>query len=175
MQDIMLDLETMGTGPAAAIVAIGAVEFDLGTRQLGRRFYQVVDLKSSVLEGGILDADTVCWWMKQSDAARAVFSAPAQHIMQALRMFGEFAGECCGAGDLNIWGNGAAFDNVVLASAFDRSGIQRPWAYQNDRCYRTVKALHPEVSWERVGTAHNALDDAISQAQHLVAMMGPHK
>ena len=32
--DIMLDLETMGTGPNAAIVAIGAVAFDLQARHL---------------------------------------------------------------------------------------------------------------------------------------------
>ena len=29
MKHIMLDLEAMGTGPNAAIVAIGAVEFEL--------------------------------------------------------------------------------------------------------------------------------------------------
>ena len=32
--DIMLDLETMGTGPAAAIVAIGAVAFDLDRKSV---------------------------------------------------------------------------------------------------------------------------------------------
>ncbi len=33
--DIMLDLETMGTGPNAAIVAIGAVAFDLQAGTIG--------------------------------------------------------------------------------------------------------------------------------------------
>ena len=47
MLDVMLDLETMGTQPDAAIVAIGAVEFDLEAAQLGRRFYQPVTLDSA--------------------------------------------------------------------------------------------------------------------------------
>ena len=39
MQDVMLDLETMGNGPQAAIIAIGAVEFDIPTQQIGERLY----------------------------------------------------------------------------------------------------------------------------------------
>lgn len=37
MNDVMHDLETMGVGPGAAIVAIGAVEFDPGTARRGTR------------------------------------------------------------------------------------------------------------------------------------------
>ena len=67
MLDIMLDLETMGTGTQAAIVAIGAVEFDLEKGILGEEFYRTVDLSSSISCGGIIDADTVLWWMQQSE------------------------------------------------------------------------------------------------------------
>ena len=41
--DIMLDLETMGTGPNAAIVAIGAVAFDLQAGTIGDHWYRWVD------------------------------------------------------------------------------------------------------------------------------------
>lgn len=37
MDNVMLDLETMGNGPEAAIVAIGAVEFDLKSGAIGGR------------------------------------------------------------------------------------------------------------------------------------------
>jgi DNA polymerase III epsilon subunit-like protein len=36
--DVMLDLETMGNGPDAAIVAIGAIEFDPAAERLGAPF-----------------------------------------------------------------------------------------------------------------------------------------
>lgn len=72
---------------------------------------------------------------------------------------------------VRIWGNGADFDNVILASVYKRIGMEQPWLYRNNRCYRTLKALHPEIPIERVGTHHNAVDDAESQARHLLAIM----
>ena len=38
MNNVMLDLETMGKGPSAAIVTIGAVFFDPMTGELGAEF-----------------------------------------------------------------------------------------------------------------------------------------
>ena len=69
--------------------------------------------------------------------------------------------------------NGAAFDNVILASAYRRNGTRQPWQFLNDRCYRTMKAQYPAVKMQRNGTHHNAVDDAESQARHLIAMMTP--
>ena len=64
-------------------------------------------------------------------------------------------------------------DNVILRSAYQRRRIEPPWLWWNDRCYRTVKALHRDVPFERLGTHHKAIDDAISQAQHLIRMLNP--
>jgi len=73
--------------------------------------------------------------------------------------------------NVRVWGNGAAFDNVILASAYRQANITQPWLFWNDRCYRTVKALSPAVTMQRNGTHHNALDDAESQARHLIDML----
>lgn len=48
MKHVMLDLETMGSGPRAAIVAIGACCFEPETGRIGETFYQAIDLESSV-------------------------------------------------------------------------------------------------------------------------------
>lgn len=181
MNNAMLDLETMGSGPNAAIVAIGAVMFDIDTRQIGDTFYEVIDLESSVSTGGVIDASTVQWWLQQSDDARKAIDGtrPSIPMDRALIRFKKwltvwptydvYKNGYTGC----IWGNGAAFDNVILASAYRRRGMPIPWSHWNDRCYRTVKALHRHVKLERVGTHHNALDDAISQANHLIAMLNP--
>ena len=169
--DVMLDLETMGTSSNAAIVAIGAVAFDIDAGTVGDRFYRVVDLGTSVAMGGEIDADTVLWWMQQSDEARAMFTRDSVPLSVALAEFEVWMserGEMTGA---RVWGNGAAFDNVILSSAYRRSAIKQPWPHWNDRCYRTIKALYPDVKLERVGTHHNAVDDAESQARHLIAML----
>lgn len=171
MRDVMLDLETMGNGPQAAIVAIGAVEFDVPTQQIGERFYTVIDLESSVAAGGVMDASTVLWWLKQSDEARAAFDRSGDHIATALQRFSGWMENRAKIDSVRVWGNGAAFDNVILASAYRRNGTKQPWVFWNDRCYRTVKAQHPEVKMQRNGTHHNAVDDAESQARHLIAML----
>ena len=71
IQHIMLDLETMGTGPNAAITAIGAVKFDPDKGEIVETFYFKVNLESSVKQGGVIDASTVIWWLGQNEEARA--------------------------------------------------------------------------------------------------------
>jgi len=173
MLDVMIDLETMGNGPNAAIVAIGAVEFDIQAGTVGERFYMVADLESAVECGGVIDASTVMWWLKQSDEARAALDAPSEHIAVVLHQFAGWMENRGARDDVRVWGNGAAFDNVILASAYRRNLAQQPWMHWNDRCYRTIKAQHPGVKIERYGTHHNAVDDAESQARHLIAMLAP--
>lgn len=176
MNHIMLDLETMGTGPNAAIVAIGAVEFELTKTggQLGDSFYQCISLESAMASGGQVDAGTVLWWLKQSDAARAMFAQPAVEHNQALVNFSSWMHQRGEVKNLRVWGDGASFDNVILASAYRRACMSLPWNSFNDRCYRTVKSMHPAApALQRTGTHHNAKDDAISQANHLIAMLAP--
>lgn len=171
LDQVMLDLETMGTGPSAAIVAIGAVAFSLEAEGcMGDTFYRTVDLDSAVRCGGQIDAGTVTWWMKQSDQARAALAVNPVHITQALSEFAEWVTFRKRAGSVKLWGNGAAFDNVILASAYRNAGLSVPWEHWDDRCYRTIKALHPSLKMQRTGTHHNALDDAVSQARHLLAI-----
>jgi hypothetical protein len=68
---------------------------------------------------------------------------------------------------MRLWGNGASFDNAILAHAYARCGATPPWKFWNDRCYRTVAAL-TATPRQQGGTHHNALDDARSQAEHLI-------
>lgn len=167
--DIMLDLETMDTGPHAAIVAIGAVAVDaMGGRILTPMWYCSVDLKSAIELGGTVSGDTIMWWMKQSDAARNKLAEDPKDIDICLTAFSTWVKSW---GDVRMWGNGSDFDNVILGNAFKRSNIPLPWTYKNNRCFRTVINLAKGMNIpkpERVGVHHNALDDALYQAYGLV-------
>lgn len=172
MNNIMLDLETLGTRPNAPIIAIGAVEFDSKTGKLGNSFYEVIDFKSAVEAGGVIDPDTVMWWMKQSDEARGAFSRTGMQLESALTAFRLWLLDCSHNLDIvKIWGNGASFDNVLLAESYKRCGYEVPWKFWNDMCYRTVKNLNLHIKMSRTGTAHNALDDAKSQVLHLMSIL----
>lgn len=166
MNHVMLDLETMGNGPSAAIVAIGAVRFGDGVT--GDEFYERVNLESSLAIGLKMDASTVLWWMQQSDAARAeLYRRDGCPIELALEKFAAWLPPL----DAQVWGNGASFDNVILNTAYRFAGKEGPWKFWNDRCYRTIKALHPHIKVEQRGTHHHALDDARSQARHLMQIL----
>lgn len=168
---IMVDLETMGTGSNAAIIAIGAVGInDDGI--IDNKFYCVVDLASAVEHGGVVDASTEKWWSEQSPEARVILDDPNVErvtIEQALFAFAKWFRDIGATRHkTQVWGNGSDFDNVILMNAYKRLDLDQPWSPFNNRCYRTLKNLAPSLVIERIGTHHNALNDAESQAAHMI-------
>lgn len=163
--NVMVDLETLGNSSHSAIISIGAVEFT--EDGLGRDFYCLVDPQSCQDYRLRMDASTVMWWMQQSDQARAAFKGKGLTLDTALASFTEwFNPKAC------MWGNGATFDNVILDNAYKAAGMKRPWHFTKDRCYRTLKALYPQIKADdREGTYHNALDDAVYQANHAIKIL----
>ncbi|WP_074460701.1 exonuclease, partial [Escherichia coli] len=65
---LMIDLETMGKNPDAPIISIGAIFFDPQTGDMGPEFSKTVDLETA---GGVIDRDTIKWWLKQSREAQS--------------------------------------------------------------------------------------------------------
>ncbi|HDY2248495.1 TPA: 3'-5' exoribonuclease, partial [Escherichia coli] len=63
---LMIDLETMGKNPDAPIISIGAIFFDPQTGDMGPEFSKTIDLETA---GGVIDRDTIKWWLKQSREA----------------------------------------------------------------------------------------------------------
>lgn len=141
--DVMIDLETMGTNTCAPIVSIGAVFFSPESEELGPTFYVPVNLRSSMLNGGIADGDTILWWLKQSKEARAaICTNDALDIKDALFELSHFITcHACNLKKLKVWGNGATFDNVILRGAYERVGLACPWEYFNDQDVRTILIL----------------------------------
>lgn len=173
MKHLMLDLETLGTTPDSAIVAIGAVIFDPFTKTFGPEFYQAVDLTSSS-EFGRVDPETIKWWMKQTNEAKSVFTDKnACSLEDALQSFSLFI-TSHGGNDVRIWGNGSGFDNVILAHAYRACKLALPWDFRFDRDVRTIVELgietigiNPKTNQTARGVAHNALDDAKFQAKYV--------
>lgn len=168
-RDVMLDLETYGTGRDAAIASIGAVRFDLLRGDVGElardRFHVRVDLTISK-SPGVLTASTVEWWLKQPDAARRQLVAGNRiSLNDAVVGFAMWVGS---RGDANVWGCGANFDEVVLGDAFARHGQAWPFKFWRSRCFRTLKELGSARGIRepmRAGTHHDAMDDALHQAR----------
>lgn len=163
---VMVDLETMGTAPGSALVSIGAVAFDPVTGSIGETFYRVISLKSCQRAGLSLDPDTVLWWTRQSEAARAQLSHPDAEDLPSV--LGWFASWWKRQGAEFIWGHGANFDEPLLSAAFRAAHVVIPWRYWSARCTRTLFALTGERPDRTQGVHHNALDDARAQADAVI-------
>ncbi|EPD7595634.1 3'-5' exoribonuclease domain-containing protein [Escherichia coli] len=170
---LMLDLETMGKNPDAPIISIGAIFFDPQTGDMGPEFSKTIDLETA---GGVIDRDTIKWWLKQSREAQSAIMTDEIPLDDALLQLREFIDENSGEFFVQVWGNGANFDNVILRRSYERQGIPCPWRYCNDRDVRTIVELGKAIDFDArtaipfEGERHNALDDARYQAKYVSAI-----
>jgi len=161
MSDVMIDIETLGTKPGAAILSIGAVMF--GMDGLGETFYAPIDLESCAAAGLTINPATVRWWMQQSDEARAAAippdAAPLRQVLMAFQAW--FVSQ----GAKYPWCHGATFDVPILDAAYHSCCLASPWKFSAVRDTRTLYDLAGIKVDRRTGVHHHALDDAIAQAQ----------
>lgn len=167
--DLMIDTETMGKAPDGALIQLGAVFFDYHTCTLGPRFLKNIHLATAVRDGGTLDPSTILWWLGQSDEARKVRFG-GEDISDVLREFKMWAAGVCRLEDVRPWGNSNSFDLSIVRSAYERKGLEAPWYWTNERDFRTLRNHYPQVEYnpaEKGDAAHDALADAIFQAEHM--------
>lgn len=175
--DIMLDLETMGTGYNAPITSIGAVAFSfIGTEPVEElpHFWRNVDLESSMEAGARPDAGTIMWWLEQGDQARRdLVNPPPVPLEFALR---EFSRWWTNLRIQNVWAH-ATFDPPVMASSYRLVGREAPWHRRGTRDLRTVEDIATRVGVDAYKikkdledesmTNHNALADARWQVTYV--------
>ena len=170
---LMIDLKTMGTNPDAPIISIGAIFFDPQTGDMGAEFIKTIDLETA---GGVIDRGAIKYWWKQSREAQSAIMTDEIPLDDALLQLREFIDENSGEFFVQVWGNGANFDNTILRRSYERQGIPCPWRYYNDRDVRTIVELGKAIDFDArtaipfEGERHNALDDARYQAKYVSAI-----
>ncbi|EEZ1640353.1 exonuclease [Escherichia coli] len=170
---LMIDLETMGKNPDAPINSLAGKFFDPATGEMGPEFSKTIDLETA---GGVIDRDTIKWWLKQSREAQSAILTDEIPLDDALLQLREFINENSGEFFVQVWGNGANFDNVILRRSYERQEIPCPWRYTNDRDVRTIVALGLVMDFDArsvitfEGERHNALHDARYQAKYVSAI-----
>lgn len=165
----MLDIETLSTTVEAAVLSIGAVEFDPITGQILDEFYKELRLQDQKKRD--IDPETVKWWVKQvmEDPTRAnVFlndnKAPVRNVLLLLR---DFLGE----GKKNVWACDPDFDCAILTNLYTEYQLSVPWSYYEPKSVRTVRKLAKLKGLEaqEAVKTHNALDDCKRQVAEIVA------
>lgn len=161
----MIDIETLGNRPNAAIVQIGIVAFDPVSGETAKPWSASVEVHPK----SEMDVDTVYWWMQQSDEARAsVFNggriAPEDGLRYLNQYIEQYSDEVVG---YKVWSKPSTFDIVILENLYRNCGITVPWAHWNTRCLRTlIDAAKLSRDEEAKPTlAHDAASDAEAQAK----------
>lgn len=155
---VMIDIETLGRDPGAAILSVGAVRFDLRDVH-GDPFHRSISLESCQNAGLSIEAETLEWWLDQDDAAKEVLTG-GESLHGVLTSFRSWYGDAD-----EVWANSPAFDCSILEAAGEAVGVEMPWAFYEERDFRTLKELPVDVDVDQDGTDHDALDDAIYQAR----------
>lgn len=160
--NVMIDLETLGLGPDAMVLSIGAVVFDM-EKGLGDTFYLEISPETSP---GKMDVGTVKFWMEQAKEGNMPPMNGIWFHDEAFYNFYAWLQAVCNykLDDLIIWSNGTDFDIPKCKKA--------PWKYNNVRDCRTVFKLcgHLVDKTARTGY-HNALADAKWQAEYLIQLL----
>lgn len=164
--DLMLDLETLGTGCDAAFGATGWAAFNRSTLGIIEAEGAIqVDPQSCIDLGMSVDWSTVKWWLGQPDAARDEMGKPGKPLADALQ---ELAVVCDKHVIECVWSRGQDFDLAILRTAYRLVGQPLPWKFWNGRDLRTwldaCGVDHRQIPRPDGNIAHFAGDDAAYQA-----------
>lgn len=177
MRDFSIDLETLHNRYNAAIISIGAVQFNADTGKIGETFYREIDFDSAVRAGKV-NGSTLAWWMRQEAKAKRIFSEGKNKIPLAVALddLRTWILKVTPSGeDVRPWGNGSSFDITILEHAYENGavGLKEPWDFWNIRDMRTIVDVcdfrKEDWPFPADAVAHNALDDAMRQAQIISA------
>src|SRR5436190_10777443 len=168
MQHMMIDIETLGSGPTAPVMAVAAAMFDpVGIGHIQSPMYANVELDQQIKKAWSKpDAETIQWWLHQSDAARTRLYDPTpiepqSAIMALCNYHNTYNPEA-------VWANGATFDFPILDNMARESGKRLPWHYRAVRDMRTLMNLWVDtgqqaITVQRTTLKHDAQEDVLHQ------------
>jgi len=157
---LMVDMETMATGPNATVLTLGAVHFNPYGNGYGDKLYLRISIDDQDALGREVDPVTIEWWSKQDPVVMEEAFSPDNRVslVDAMDQFHKFAWGCS-----TFWSHGATFDLVILENIYRQIGKPLPWNFWQLRDTRTLFDLGVDPEMPQ-GGKHDALQDAIRQA-----------
>lgn len=161
--DVMLDTETLSTRPEATILTFGACKFSpYKEHDIVDGIYSRINVDEQIALGSHIDDETIAWWGKQADDVREEALGDDNRI--SLEQFTQELNRFLVGVD-NIWAQGPVFDIVILENLYRRLGKPCPWQFWQIRDSRTLLSSLGDPREKNKAGLHNALEDAVSQAQ----------
>ena len=163
MNDIMLDIETLGTGNNSIVIQIGAVYFNRDAGELGKELSVNITLQSCFDVGLKADSGSLKFWFNQPQPY-SWLNSPID-LNKALQLLREFYDK-----KALVWSH-STFDFPRLAEAYTAIGQGFALPYRNLRDIRTLVDLSGiEYKKDVKGDPknHDALDDCKYQVKYCV-------
>lgn len=169
---VMIDIETLSTENDAAIIAIGAVEFDLDTI-LQHKLWLI----NPALASGRRDVSTLEWWEKQlTDNPKLLnlWHGPHRENVVAAELYNWMVPFRCIEDPLMghwVWAGPNTFDLSILKTWYKAQNMILPWDWRAGRDLTTLSRLADQLGIDYSGEkfegfeAHNPLSDCIKQAR----------
>lgn len=176
---LMIDLETLCTKPTAVVLSAGLVLFD-PKEGIKKKHHEVLDVQAQLDSGRTVSESTLKWWFSQGEKAKGIFDNLAGdnevnsnlHISSFLSVLEGFLNGI-DLKELKVWGNGPSFDLCMIENMYHEEQRWIPWKFWNVCCFRTFDRITKcRQKHQRKGTHHDALDDAVYQAECVIKSMG---
>jgi hypothetical protein len=164
----MIDIETLGRSEGSVVISMGAAMFDRdGVRE--ETFYAEIDPSDCQEQGLEIDGDTLQWWLSENPEEACDVIAGGQQLEDALTDFNRYFGR---NNVDKVWAKSPIFDIKILEAAFNACDVRVKWNFWETRDVRTlISELSVAVTSEHSGQKHNALDDAVAQAENVAATL----
>tara|TARA_Y100000034_G_C6738117_1_gene327373 strand:+ start:61 stop:588 length:528 start_codon:yes stop_codon:yes gene_type:complete len=157
--DVMLDIETLATTNDATISSIGAVRFTMSKVYENQTIYGEIDREDCARYGRVEDERCIeDFWEPLGGVLQG--EVPLKAALETLNTFLE--GVQC------VWTCGPHFDIAILQDSYQAVGLEPNWKFWLVRDYRTVANTVGQHVARKEHASHNALEDAVQQAQHLI-------
>ncbi|MDC6267258.1 3'-5' exonuclease [Lysinibacillus fusiformis] len=181
-KDIMVDIETLGTGENATVFQISAMSFDLTTGDNHDSINLIGDIeKYSNLN---VEGSTLKWWLNTDKELLTELLNNGTYneydLFEALHKWLVTQSTTGDMKDVYLWGNGILFDNAKLQTNLNSCSVLKyPIYYKNDRDVRTILELASmksgltedeikESVTDENEHKHDALDDITYQIRLVV-------
>jgi|14_taG_2_1085336.scaffolds.fasta_scaffold08161_2 exodeoxyribonuclease VIII len=157
--DAMLDIETLGVDPGAAILSAGVVYFNPSTGKTHDEELFLFDPRQQPERS--IEYGTMIWWMNQTREAQAHWrDSQFPNLQTEIARFVKF---CKKHGDVTWWACGPHFDFVMMESLLKQQGTPAPWKFWKLRDTRTLRDLIDVSRLPANANAHNPIADCKRQ------------
>lgn len=167
MNDLMIDIETMGNTHDSVMIQLAGIYFNRDTGALQNEFCECIDLQSCLEYGFVTDESTQKWWQEQNQDILSFILSNGKPVYDVMKSFSDFAN----VNHINVWSH-ATFDFVIVQNYLKTLKL-KPMPYRGAMDIRTLVSLSginlKKYDWKE--KTHDALDDCRFQIKYCVDAM----